>query len=70
MAEVDDLMAEVGENSAKGGRCRGRHHPETQQLIDSSPFSVLKLIFALLFSKVIEYNSLKNDDAGNDFLLI
>lgn len=26
MAEVDDLMAEVGENSAKGGRCRGRHH--------------------------------------------
>lgn len=25
MAEVDDLMAEVGENSAKGGRCRGRH---------------------------------------------
>lgn len=28
MAEVDDLMAEVGENSAKGGRCRGRHHPD------------------------------------------
>ena len=28
MAEVDDLMAEVGENSAKGGRCRGRHQYE------------------------------------------
>lgn len=26
MAEVDDLMAEVGENLAKGGRWRGRHH--------------------------------------------
>lgn len=31
MAEVDDLMAEVGENSAKGGRCRGRHHFESAE---------------------------------------
>ena len=48
MAEVDDLMAEVGENSAKGGRCRGRHQSLLGHIFHFG-FKVLIIYLAIRF---------------------
>lgn len=37
MARVDDSVAEVDENVAKGGRWRGRHHPPPSGAMATDP---------------------------------
>lgn len=59
MAEVDDLMAGVDENLAKGGRCRGRHHKLRKK--GFNPLQLIPMIssFISIIATFVGFNQIK-----------